>query len=249
MLVATVSACRVDTTVTVDVNEDGSGSVMVDVVADREAADALGDPTSSLRLDDLVESGWTIEEPTVDTDSGELAISASHDFASGDELARILAALGVDHGDGSQDPVPFIGEVTLDTSSSSGRTDYSFGAALRIPGGLEPLSDPALTEVLDGLPVGRTPQELEAMGYDATRGLGDLVLRVHLPGSVGSTTGTADGGYVQWSTSLGSTEGVDEELSVKTSVTETGPSRLRTGALVAFVAAIALAGVGIMRRH
>lgn len=249
VVTAAATACRVDTIVTVDVEADGSGVVGVDVVADREAAAALGDPETALRLDDLAESGWTIEESAVDDDSGELAISGSRRFDSSEELARILAGMGADHGDGSEPAVPFVGDVKLRISDSSGRTDYDFSAALHVPGGLESLSDPALTDVLAGLPVGRTADELEAMGYDAARGLGDLRLRIRLPGKVDSTNGRAGGGYVEWSAPIGSDDEVDQDLTLKSVVVNDGPSRLRTGALVALVAAAALAGIGVARRH
>jgi hypothetical protein len=62
LIVAVVSvllgACRVDTTVGVDLHRDGSGRVRVRVVLDEEAARAV--PVSSIRLDDLQAAGWRV---------------------------------------------------------------------------------------------------------------------------------------------------------------------------------------------
>lgn len=243
------AACRVDTSVTVDVDTDGSGVVEITVVADRAAAELLGDHGTALRMDDLVESGWTIEDPLVDDDSGELRLSASRGFDSGEELARILATVGVGEDGGSVSSVPFISDVVLGITDTPGRIEYDLRGVLRIPAGLEALSDPALVEVLDGLPVGRTPEELEAMGYDPARGIGDLMIRVHLPGEVATTTGRIDGRYVEWSAPLGSTEIVEREVRQKNVVVDRGPARLRAVALIALVGAAALGVVGLVRRH
>ena len=52
------SACRVDTTVDIRVDDDGSGRVAYTVVANAEAVSLLVDDPTDLRFDDLAAAGW-----------------------------------------------------------------------------------------------------------------------------------------------------------------------------------------------
>lgn len=262
-----LTSCRVDTTVTVDVEADGSGSVAIEVVTDAEAAAYLGDPATALRLEDLTEAGWEVERLETDPDHEGVVVSAARPFASGEELAAVLATLGVDHRGGpdaadDQDPggsgdepgrsgTPFIGDVRLGVTEASSRTEYDFRARLRMGEGLEVLSDPALVEILDGLPVGRTPEELAAAGYDPSTGIGDLIVRVRLPGTIDSTTGGEpdDEGYVEWVVPIGSDRVIDEELAITAGSTDDRPARIRLVALGVVALAVGLAATGVLRRR
>ena len=55
--VSVLSACRVESTVSVEVAGDGSGVVGVEVLLDEEATAAVGNLERQLRYDDLVEAG------------------------------------------------------------------------------------------------------------------------------------------------------------------------------------------------
>lgn len=145
--------------------------------------------------------------------------------------------------------MPFIGDVELDITAAPSRTDYDFHAVLRMSGGLDALSDPALLEVLDGLSIGRTPEELAALGYDSSTGLGTLTIRVQLPGDVDSTTGEMVDGHAEWTAPFGSDEPVEKDLSLVTRATDGRPSMIRLIALITLVAAVGLAAVGLVRRH
>lgn len=90
------SACAVDTTVTVDIREDGSGVVRVDVVADAEAVQTAevggGTLDDRVRLSDLPAAGWTVS-PWERRPDGSAALTVHKPFSRVDEVPGILAEL------------------------------------------------------------------------------------------------------------------------------------------------------------
>ncbi len=62
-----LSACQVDTEVTVQVDDGGSGHVVVDVALDAEAVAQVPGLSDELRTDDLAAAGWAVEGPTPTT--------------------------------------------------------------------------------------------------------------------------------------------------------------------------------------
>lgn len=241
LVLLTVSACRVDTTVDVAVESNGSGTVTVDVRADAAATERIGDPTKAIRLADLREAGWQVADPRVSA-KGDLHLRATRKFGSAAELGRVLGEIGRG-ADG-----PFIGVVTLRISDGFARTDYRFAADLKLSGSVDELSDPALTEVLGGLPVGRTPEELSALGL-GPEGLGTLRVRVDLPGKVRDHTGKRVGDRVEWSAPLAAGKPVAQQLRVDSVVTQPQVLLFRYGGLALLIAAIALLVVGLLRRR
>ena len=147
------SACRVDTTVSVDVAEDGSGTVTVEVVLDREAADRIPDLAQQLRVRDLRRTGWQITGPEP-TDGGGVVITATKDFFAPDQLATVLGEVG-----GRRGPIL---DPSLTRERTFGRTSYDFTGTLDLSRGIDTFSDQRLTELLDGFPVGRDLEALEA---------------------------------------------------------------------------------------
>ncbi len=91
-----LAGCKVDTTVTVVVRENGSGVVRVRVVADAEAvkaAESGGAPLeTAVRLSDLADSGWTVGSWAKAKD-GSATIVLTHPFASVDDVAPIISGL------------------------------------------------------------------------------------------------------------------------------------------------------------
>ena len=63
ILAMVAGACRVDVTVDIDVNEDGSGLVSVTLVADAEAVALSPDLPDNLQLHDLPGAGWAVTGP------------------------------------------------------------------------------------------------------------------------------------------------------------------------------------------
>ncbi|MET0489938.1 MAG: hypothetical protein ABW143_06875, partial [Acidimicrobiales bacterium] len=64
-----------DATTRVEVAEDGSGTVTVEVVLDQEAADRVPDLAAQLRVRDLRQTGWEITGPEP-ADGGGVVITA-----------------------------------------------------------------------------------------------------------------------------------------------------------------------------
>ncbi len=85
------SACRVDTTVDIRVDDDGSGRVAYTVVANADAVSLLVDDPTDLRFDDLAAAGWNLDGPIAE--DGGVTITASKPFLSPEELPGLLDEL------------------------------------------------------------------------------------------------------------------------------------------------------------
>jgi hypothetical protein len=91
-----LAGCKVDTTLTIDVHDDGSGSVRVRVVLDADAvqnAQAGGGMLEDrVRLGDLQAAGWTVA-PWRRAPDGTATVSLGKSFANAGDLARVIAEL------------------------------------------------------------------------------------------------------------------------------------------------------------
>ncbi len=87
-----LAGCKVDTAVTIDLNEDGSGLVTVRATLDAEAVKEAeidgGKLEDRVRLSDLSAAGWTLE-PWARA-AGTAQIEMSKPFSSPDEVAGIV---------------------------------------------------------------------------------------------------------------------------------------------------------------
>ena len=203
------------------VDDDGAGVVRVTVALDAEAAKQLGDP-ANVALDDLRTAGWTLQDPKA-LDDGGLTFVGSRPFGSPDELAAVLDEVG--GADGA------FRDTGLDVTDGFASTSYSFRTGLELTGDPAQFGDQDLTQVLGGLPLGRTPEELAALGADAA-GAATLSVSVDLPGDDPDTNGTVRDGRAVWSYPL--TGGT------ATSTTLTSSSSASDGMTVALVAIGAL---------
>lgn len=101
--VVLLAGCRVDTAVTVDVHDDGSGTVRVRVVLDKDAVEQAqaggGRLEDRIRLGDLKAGGWQVGAWTRAPD-GSARITLSKSFGSASELGGLFAEL-----DGKDGPV------------------------------------------------------------------------------------------------------------------------------------------------
>lgn len=147
-LALVVAACQVDTTVTVEVADDGSGTVTVDVALDAEAVEQIPALERQLRTDDLAATGWDVSGPDPDGDGGQ-SISASKPFASPSALAAVLAEVGP------------ITDARLTRERPFAGVDYEFSATVDLSAGVETFSDDDLADLLLGLPIGRGVEALE----------------------------------------------------------------------------------------
>ncbi len=95
-LVVVLAGCKVDTTVTVDVHDDGSGVVTVDIRLDPAAVQAVETTDTKLRdqvrLGDLATSGWTVGK-WQRTDDGAASLTLSKKFTSPDQVAGIMGEI------------------------------------------------------------------------------------------------------------------------------------------------------------
>jgi len=93
---ALLAGCKVDTTLTIDVHDDGSGSVRVRVALDADAvqnAQAGGGMLEDrVRLGDLQAAGWTVT-PWRRAPDGGGTVSLRKRFANAGDLAAVVAEL------------------------------------------------------------------------------------------------------------------------------------------------------------
>ena len=91
-----LAGCKVDATVTIKVNKDGSGTVTVTAVLDADAVKAAesggGKLEERVRLADLTKAGWTVK-PWARASDGSAQIELSKPFRSPSEVAGIVGEL------------------------------------------------------------------------------------------------------------------------------------------------------------
>lgn len=168
-----LSGCRTTIDVSIRAHDSGGGTVSVDVELDDEALDAAGGP-GSIVLDDLVDSGWTLDTGTPE-DAGGYRMSAQHAYRDASELQSVLDSLA---GTGVFSGV----DTTTERFFAGSRFDLS--VTVDLSGDPAEFSDDALTELLGGLPLGYSAEELAAMGATDP---GAATMTVSLTGPDGSS--------------------------------------------------------------
>ena len=164
LLALVVAACQVDTTVTVAVEEDGSGDVRVRTALDAAAVERLpdldddgvsgpSDLVALVRVEDLAAAGWSVGQPEESADGG-LSLTVSRPFGTPDEADTILAEL--------TGPSGALRDLHVTRSASFGRTELGFSGTADLSGGLEAFGDEGLAAALDGEPLGQDAAAIEA---------------------------------------------------------------------------------------
>ena len=115
-----LAACRVDATVDVQVADDGSGDVAVDVVLDADAVARVPDLASSLRTEDLTAAGWTVDAPAVDAE-GAVTVRAEKPFATPEQLPAVLCEITTAFDDLTLERRPVLRPGPLDARRSRRR--------------------------------------------------------------------------------------------------------------------------------
>jgi hypothetical protein len=114
------AACKVDTTVTVTVHDDGSGVVAVTAVLDRDAVQAAesggGKLEDRIRVGDLAGHGWTVQ-PWVRAPDGSAQITLSKPFRTPQQATAIVNEIN-----GTVGPLR---DVTVTRDSGTFSTSYS----------------------------------------------------------------------------------------------------------------------------
>jgi hypothetical protein len=213
------AACKVDTTVTVTLHEDGSGAVTVTAVLDPDAVKAAesggGKLEDRVRLGDLGAHGWTVQ-PWARAADGSAQISFTKPFSSPAQATAIVKELN-----GTAGPLrDFI--VTRDSGSFS--TSYSTTGTLDLKDlqtGLTSDPDVVGSLLVQSVDAGAVDQSLLA---DLRDSLG-LTVKVELPGGTTVVKGVS---------------GQATPVDASTSVLDTTKVILVTVAVVLVVLAIAV---------
>jgi hypothetical protein len=198
-LAVVLAGCKVDSTVTVHVNSDGSGVVSVHVALDPAAVSAAeadgGKLEERVRLSDLTAAGWTVGTWTRAPD-GSATLDLSKPFTKVSQVAGIVHELS-----GADGPLR---DFTAARDSGLFSTDYSVRGTVDLKNlktGVQ--SDPQLVQSLAAqhVDVNAIDQQLLA---DVQRSF-TLHLVVELPGGKKITVASA----------AGSTRAVDVSSSVR----------------------------------
>ncbi|MEP7203891.1 MAG: hypothetical protein ABI894_14875 [Ilumatobacteraceae bacterium] len=179
-----LTACRVDATVEISMNAEGSGQITVTAVADADVVNRAPGLAEDLRFDDAKAADWTVSEPTPTADGG-LHVELTHSFANPEEATAILQSI---NGSGG----PLHGAVLTRKVRDDG-TSVSLTGTLRIDG-LAAFADPDVLAAVGATPYAEEVVASNPSPSDAVR----VTVRAALPGKITSVTGTVSGGNVSW---------------------------------------------------
>ena len=219
-----LSACQVDAHITVEMDDDGGGHVVVDVTLDADAVAQVPGLADELRTDDLTAAGWAVDGPT-EIEEGGLEISAAKSFSSPEEAASVLGEVT-----GAQGP---LSELAFTEDRSFGQTSYEFVGQADVSDGVNAFAEEELTALLNGEPFGGNVAQLEEATGAPLDEQFSLTLTVELPG--GSET---------WELAPGS-EATD--LALSTSEIRPLPWLLAVLAVAAIILAFLLAMTRLTR--
>ncbi len=170
------AACKVDTTVTVSVHDDGSGAVTVTAVLDPDAVKAAesggGKLEERVRLGDLSAHGWTVQ-PWARAADGSAQISFSKPFSSPEQATAIIKELN-----GTVGPLR---DVTVTRDSGTFSTSYSTTGTVDLKDlqtGLTSDKDVVGSLLVQSVDAGAVDQSLLADLRDSF----GLTVKVELPG-------------------------------------------------------------------
>jgi hypothetical protein len=220
-----LTACKVDTTVHVQVNADGTGSITLTAVAD---AEWWRKPRGrDLRFDDAIAAGWALTAPAA-TDTGGLQVVLTHEFATVEEATALLQSI---NGPGGP-----LHDIALTRAVTDDDITTGLAGTLRVDGGIDAFADPDVLAAIGGSPYA---DDIAATNLRPT----DVVtftFSLELPGEAmtpaGGTPATADAALA-WSVPL---DGTSADLATTTVLAQGQPSSVwGTVARIALVALVA----------
>ena len=198
------AGCQVDTLVTIRYTDAGRGSVEVQVTLDREAVQQLGgDVGEVLELDDVRDAGWEVADPEPGGD-GTVVLTATKRFGTPSEGARVIEEIGA------------LRDFRFTRQTPFAETEWRVKGVLDLSGGLEQFGDEGLAAELDGFPIGRPVEDIEAEIGEPVERMLDFRVRLVLPGTEAQSNAdlpTAVGGT--WQARLG-----DDPVTMRASTTE-----------------------------
>ena len=228
-----LSACRLDVTVDVVMEPDGTGVVTVDAVADAELMQQVPGLVDDLRLDDAIDNGWVVDGPTEAAD-GSVTITLTHDFTSHVELANVLNSIG-----------PPLTQMAAARTTADEQTTNAVDGELQLVNGFESFADSDLIAAVGGMPFG---EAFEATASTPSESM-SFVFRVSLPGElISAETGTeVDDGVIEWTAPLDGSAVNLYTATVQRPASEGGTwaAPLSTVAFIALLVWVALAVVFI----
>lgn len=223
-----LGACRATADVAVDVGEDGSGTVAAAVHLDDEAAARVGDPAMAVAVEDLRAAGWTVAGPV--RTKGSTTLRASKRFGSPAGLQQVMAELGRG----------LFSDWRIRIDDGFGSTTTKVTGRVHLTGSLDQFGDDELTKALDGLPLGRSPEQLAAEGGGKAPTV-PLTLTVRLPHDVTVVENQSDarteGRTRSWTFEVGNGTAVDRELGATSETGGTLPLLAVVGGVIALLAA------------
>ena len=179
-----LTACRLDVTVDVVMEPDGTGEVVVVAVADAELVAQVPDLVDDLRLEDAIANGWVVDGPVAAAD-GSLTITLTHDFTSHVELANVLNSIG-----------PPFTQMAAARTTEDDQTTNAVNGELQLVDGFASFADADLVTAVGGLPFA---DEFAATGATPEESM-SFTFRVALPGElVSAENGTeVDDGVIEF---------------------------------------------------
>ena len=184
-----LTGCRVDSVVTLDIGQTGSGILTVSMTTDREVVDQTPSLISSFRFEDAIAAGWVVSGPNVTADGG-IQISISHAFSDLDQASQLFTQLGSTSG-------PFK-QISISRKGNIYNSTYQLDGVLQVDRGLVAFSDDELLKVLGTPPFA---QNLQLANLDLASALNiDFVAK--LPGKTQQTSGLVTENTVTWKVPL-----------------------------------------------
>lgn len=171
-----LTACEVGAEISIDVEEDGSGTVETRVTLDSQAIGVIGEEAleDQLAIADLEATGWLIDGPFPD-DDGVTVITGTKAFSTADQMQAVLDELM-----GANGPLR---NFELTTERAFGETTYQLDGVIDFSGGIGLLGDADLLTSLDGNVLGRPVSEIEAEYGDPIEEIFPILVRIDVPGA------------------------------------------------------------------
>ncbi|MGI9622517.1 MAG: HAD family hydrolase [Acidimicrobiales bacterium] len=223
-----LTACNVQLEVTVDVEEDGSGTVVAGVGLDADAIGRFPPLGDLLVTGDLVAAGWSVSPPQILADGREW-VQAEKGFDNNAELNAVLdeifgASAGV------------FNDWEIIRAGDRATEEYLVTGDVDLTDGLDLFSDAALREIVDAPPLGTDVTEIEAtLGQQIEDTVGMRVV-VQLP---------PDSSRQVFETPFGQTTTIVAESSSENRVAQL-LGWARTALIVLLILAIVLAIVNLL---
>lgn len=208
LFVVVLSACRVDSVVTLDVRENGSGTLTIVTTADADVVTQAPGLADDLNFADAKAAGWNVSAPSTTADGG-LQVSISRHFSTPQEATLLMSQLSGVYGPFKEMGLVRTGKDTDSTWTLTGRLEAN--------GGLDAFADPALLKT-----IGASPYATTLVNSDLDIGKAvSIEFRAFLPGTIESTTGVNTFGYPQWTVSFDGSSQALTTVSQNTAVKST----------------------------